>query len=82
MQFLINVLVFASLYKGGSEVPLGGWFAVSYGREVGLLDVDVQSLHLIRCGFMVHCKNNTMDFKKCIFLQKHIYKSTTFKDKV
>lgn len=72
MQFLINVLVFASLYKGGSEVPLGGRFAVSYGREAGLLEVDVQSLHLIRRGFMVHCKNNTMELNNFTFQQKNI----------
>jgi len=55
VQFVIHGVVLAALYEGGPEVFLGGRLAVADGREAGLLQVDVQFLHLIRVGVMIPC---------------------------
>ena len=47
MQLLIDDLVLAPLDEGGPVVSFGGGLQEPGGRQAGLLQVEVQPLHLI-----------------------------------
>lgn len=55
VQFVVDGLVFTAFYKGGPEFPLRGRFSMSYWREAGFFQVDVQLLHLIRAVLRIPC---------------------------
>lgn len=59
VQLVIDSLVFAASYEGGPKFLFRGWFTFSYRRQTGLLQMNIQLLHLIGAVLMIACDKTT-----------------------